>query len=105
MKEQIIINTDDTQADDSADDAGRVIEVNKGGVAKIHEKDVREMPSGPDVPYDVTETHSSTLDKPDADMAGEAAEHEVAMRKAKKKAGFISEDAYYNITSPVRSLD
>lgn len=105
MKEKIIINTDDTQADVSAEDDGRVIEVNKRCVAKIHEKDVRETPSAPDVPYDVTETHSSTLDEPDADMAGEAAKHEVAMRKAKKKAGFISEDAYYNITSPVRSPD
>lgn len=103
MKEKIIINTDKTQADDSAEDDGRVIEVNKGGVAEIHEKD--QMPSGPDVPYYVARTHSSIFDKPDADMASEAPKHEVAMREAKRKAGFISQDAYYNITSPVRTPD
>ena len=42
---------------------------------------------------------------PDADMASEAANHEVAMREATRKAGFISQDAYYNITSPVRTPD
>lgn len=60
---------------------------------------------GPYVPYDVAKTHSATLDMPDADMASEAANHEVAMREATRKAGFISQDAYYNITSPVRTPD
>ncbi|MCO6389345.1 hypothetical protein [Aliihoeflea sp. 40Bstr573] len=93
MKESI--TTDDAQDD------GRVIEVNKCGVAEIREKEGRQMPSGPDLPYDVTESHS-TKGEPAADTATASAEHQVAMREAKKRAGLVSEDAYYNITSPVR---
>ena len=63
------------------------------------------MPSGPDLPYDVTEKHSSATDQQGSDMAREAADHEVALREAKKKARLISEDAYYNITSPIRTPD
>ena len=105
MKEKIIINTDEIESDDSSEDDGRLIEVDNGGVAEIHEKDERKMPSGPDLPYDVTEKHSSATDDQGSDMAREAATHEVAMREAKKKTRLISEDAYYNITSPIRTPD
>lgn len=105
MKEKIIISTDEIESDDSSEDDGRIIEVDKGGVAEIQEKDARKMPSGPELPYDVTESHSSATDDQGSDMAREAANHEVAMREAKKKARLISEDAYYNITSPIRTPD
>jgi hypothetical protein len=42
---------------------------------------------------------------PRSDLATEAAEHEVEMRKAKRKAGLIPKDAYYDVTSPVRTPD
>jgi hypothetical protein len=105
MKEKINISTDDTEAENRTQDDGRIIKVDKGGVAEIHEKDGRNMRSGPDLPYDVTERHSSATDEQGFDMAREAADHEVAVREAKKKARLISEDAYYNITSPIRTPD